>query len=35
VWVDPVPIKDGMITAPERPGHGHGVKPVVVKEFRV
>jgi L-alanine-DL-glutamate epimerase-like enolase superfamily enzyme len=35
VWVDPVPVVNGMITAPERPGHGLAFKPEVVKEFRV
>ena len=35
LWVDPVPITDGMITVPERPGHGLAFKPEVLKEFRV
>ena len=35
VWVDPPAIKDGMITVPERPGHGLAFKPEVLKDFRV
>jgi L-alanine-DL-glutamate epimerase-like enolase superfamily enzyme len=35
VWVDPPAIADGMITAPERPGHGLAFKPGALKEFRV
>jgi L-alanine-DL-glutamate epimerase-like enolase superfamily enzyme len=27
VWVDPPAITNGMITAPERPGHGLAFKP--------
>ena len=34
-WVDPVPVKDGMITAPERPGHGLAFKPEILKDCRV
>ena len=35
VWVEPVPVKNGMITAPERPGHGLAFKPEVLKDFRI
>jgi L-alanine-DL-glutamate epimerase-like enolase superfamily enzyme len=35
VWIEPVPVKDGMITAPERPGHGMAFKPEILKEFRI
>jgi L-alanine-DL-glutamate epimerase-like enolase superfamily enzyme len=35
LWVDPVPVVDGMITAPERPGHGLAFRPEVLREFRV
>jgi L-alanine-DL-glutamate epimerase-like enolase superfamily enzyme len=35
LWVDPVPIVNGMITAPERPGHGLAFKPEVLRDFRV
>jgi len=35
VWVDPPAIKDGMITAPERRGHGLAFKPEALKEFRI
>jgi L-alanine-DL-glutamate epimerase-like enolase superfamily enzyme len=35
MFVDPVPIKDGMITAPERPGHGLAFKPEILKDCRV
>jgi len=33
VWVDPPAIKNGMITAPERPGHGLKFKDEVRKDF--
>jgi L-alanine-DL-glutamate epimerase-like enolase superfamily enzyme len=32
LWVDPVPVKNGMITAPERPGHGLAFKPEILKD---
>jgi len=35
LFVDPVPIVNGMITAPERPGHGLAFKPEILKDFRV
>jgi len=35
IWVDPVPVVNGMITAPERPGHGLAFKPEVLKDFRI
>ena len=35
LWVDPVPVVDGMITAPERPGHGLAFRPEVLRDFRV
>jgi L-alanine-DL-glutamate epimerase-like enolase superfamily enzyme len=35
LWIDPVPIKNGMITAPERPGHGLAFKPEILRDFRV
>ena len=35
LWVDPVPVVDGMITAPERPGHGLSFKPEVLRDFWV
>jgi L-alanine-DL-glutamate epimerase-like enolase superfamily enzyme len=28
-------VKNGMITAPERPGHGLAFKPEILKEFAV
>ena len=31
----PVPVVNGMITAPERPGHGLTFKPDLLKDFRV
>ena len=31
LWVDPVPVENGMITAPERPGHGLAFKPEVLR----
>jgi len=30
-----VPVVNGMITAPERPGHGLAFRPEVLKDFRV
>jgi L-alanine-DL-glutamate epimerase-like enolase superfamily enzyme len=35
LWVEPVPVVDGMITAPERPGHGLAFRPEVLKDFRL
>ena len=35
LFVDPVPIVDGFITAPERPGHGLAFKPEILKDCRV
>jgi L-alanine-DL-glutamate epimerase-like enolase superfamily enzyme len=35
LFVDPVPIKDGMITAPERPGHGLAFRPEILNDCRV
>jgi hypothetical protein len=35
LFVDPVLVKDGMITAPERLGHGLTFKPEVLKDWRV
>jgi L-alanine-DL-glutamate epimerase-like enolase superfamily enzyme len=35
VWIDPVPVTNGMITAPERPGHGLAFKPEILREFVV
>ena len=31
LWVDPVPVVNGMITAPERPGHGLAFKPEILE----
>jgi L-alanine-DL-glutamate epimerase-like enolase superfamily enzyme len=33
LWVDPPQIANGMITAPERPGHGLRFKDEVRREF--
>ena len=33
LWVDPPEIVDGIITAPERPGHGLAFKEEVRSEF--
>ena len=30
--VDPVPVVNGMITAPERPGHGLAFKPEILRD---
>ena len=35
LWVDPVPVVNGMITAPERHGHGLAFKPEVLRDFRM
>ena len=35
LFVDPVPIENGMITAPERPGHGLTFKPEILKDCRI
>lgn len=35
LWVDPLPIENGWVTAPERPGHGLAVKPGLMHEYRV
>jgi L-alanine-DL-glutamate epimerase-like enolase superfamily enzyme len=33
LFVDPVPVIDGMITAPERPGHGLVFRPEILREY--
>jgi L-alanine-DL-glutamate epimerase-like enolase superfamily enzyme len=35
LWVDPVPIVDGTITAPERPGHGLAFRPEILRDCAV
>src|SRR6266852_3532671 len=35
LFVDPVPVVNGMITAPERPGHGLAFRPEILRECRV
>jgi L-alanine-DL-glutamate epimerase-like enolase superfamily enzyme len=35
LWVDPVPVKNGMITVPERPGHGLAFKPEILRDCAV
>jgi len=35
LFVNPMPIVNGMITAPERPGHGLAFKPEILKDCRV
>jgi L-alanine-DL-glutamate epimerase-like enolase superfamily enzyme len=35
LWVEPVPIVNGTITAPERPGNGLAFKPEILQECRV
>ena len=35
LWVGPVPVKNGMIIAPERPGHGLAFKPEIMKDCKV
>ena len=35
LWVEPVPVVNGMITAPERPGHGLTFKPEMLRDCAV
>jgi L-alanine-DL-glutamate epimerase-like enolase superfamily enzyme len=35
LWVDPVPVVNGLITAPERPGHGLAFKPEILRDCAV
>jgi L-alanine-DL-glutamate epimerase-like enolase superfamily enzyme len=35
VWVEPVPVVNGIITAPERPGHGLAFKPEILRDCAV
>jgi L-alanine-DL-glutamate epimerase-like enolase superfamily enzyme len=35
IWVEPVPVINGTIAAPERPGHGLAFKPEILREFAV
>jgi L-alanine-DL-glutamate epimerase-like enolase superfamily enzyme len=35
LWVDPVPVINGTITAPERPGHGLAFRPEILRDFKV
>jgi L-alanine-DL-glutamate epimerase-like enolase superfamily enzyme len=35
LWVEPVDMVNGMITAPERPGHGLAFRPDVLRDFRI
>ncbi len=35
LFIDPVPIENGMITAPERPGHGLTFEPEILKDSEV
>ncbi len=35
LFVDPVPVKNGMIAAPERPGHGLAFKPEILRDCAV
>jgi len=35
LWVEKVAVESGMITAPERPGHGLAFKPEVLRDHRV
>jgi L-alanine-DL-glutamate epimerase-like enolase superfamily enzyme len=33
LWIEPVPVVNGMITAPERPGHGLAFRPEILRDF--
>jgi L-alanine-DL-glutamate epimerase-like enolase superfamily enzyme len=35
LWGDPIPVKNGIITAPERPGHGLAFKPEILRDCAV
>ena len=35
IWVDPVPVAKGMITAPERPGHGLAFKAEIMRDCAI
>jgi len=35
LWIEPVPVVNGMITAPERPGHGLAFKPEVLRDCTI
>jgi L-alanine-DL-glutamate epimerase-like enolase superfamily enzyme len=35
LFVDPVPVKNGIITAPERPGHGLAFRPEILRDCAV
>ena len=35
LWVEPVKVVNGTITAPERPGHGLAFKPEIMKDCKV
>ncbi len=35
LWVDPIPVVKGTITAPERPGHGLAFKPEILRDCAV
>ncbi|MGH9454088.1 MAG: hypothetical protein ACRD2O_08985, partial [Terriglobia bacterium] len=35
LWINPVPVVNGLITAPERPGHGLAFKPEIWRDCAV
>ena len=35
LWIEPVPVTDGTITAPERPGHGLAFRPEILRDCAV
>jgi L-alanine-DL-glutamate epimerase-like enolase superfamily enzyme len=35
LWIEPVPVVNGTITAPERPGHGLAFKPEILRDYAV
>ena len=35
LWIDPVPVVNGMITAPERPDHGLAFRPEILRDCAV
>ena len=35
LWIEPVPVVSGTITAPERPGHGLAFKPEILRDCAV
>jgi L-alanine-DL-glutamate epimerase-like enolase superfamily enzyme len=35
LWIDPPAIANGILTAPEKPGHGLAFKPEMLRQHRI